>query len=305
MQVTWSGVFPALMTEFHEDEALDLDSTARHIEAMLDAGCTGIILLGTLGENVSIAAAEKRDVLRMGVETVAGRVPLLTGVAEYTPNVAIELIRDAAKIGCDGAMLLPPMVYGTAPEETVAHFRQCGEASDLPLMIYNNPVSYKTDVTPEMFAESADVPALAALKESSDDTRRITDIQALTGDRYTVFCGVDDLIVEALSVGAAGWVAGLVNAFPAESVHLYNLVQAGRMDEARSIYRWFMPMLHLDCLPKLVQYIKLANQMTGLGAEWVRRPRLTLQGEERARIEEIIQTGIDTRPHLDTAMAAA
>ncbi len=304
MQVTWQGVFPALMTEFHEDASLDLDSTARHIEAMIDAGCAGLIVLGTLGENVSIAAAEKRDVLRMGVETVAGRVPILTGVAEYTPDIAIELIRDAAKLGCDGAMILPPMVYGTAPEETVAHFRACGEASELPLMIYNNPVSYKTDVSPEMFAELADVPALAALKESSDDPRRITDIQALTGDRYTIFCGVDDLIVEALAVGAAGWVAGLVNAFPAESVRLYELVRAGRMEEARAIYRWFMPLLHLDCLPKLVQYIKLANQMTGHGREWVRRPRLPLAGEERARIEAIIQTGIDTRPQLAADLAA-
>ncbi len=304
MTVSWNGVFPALMTEFHEDESLDLDSTARHIDGMIDAGCTGIILLGTLGENVSLRAEEKREVLRMGVDAVGGRVPLLTGTAEYTAAQAIEHLSDAAKIGCDGAMLLPPMVYGTAREETLDHFRTCGAASDLPIMIYNNPVSYKTDVTPEMFAELSDVPALVALKESSDDTRRITDIQALTGDRYTVFCGVDDLIVEAMAVGAAGWVAGLVNAFPTESVQLYDLVKAGRMEEARAIYRWFMPMLHLDCLPKLVQYIKLANQMTGLGSEWVRRPRMPLAGDERERIAAIIQKGIDTRPQLATDLAA-
>ena len=304
MTVDWQGVFPALMTEFHEDESLDLDGTARHIDAMIEAGCTGLILLGTLGENVSLRAEEKREVLRMGVETVGGRVPLLTGTAEYTAAQAIEHLEAAAKIGCDGAMLLPPMVYGTAPEETLDHFRTCGAASALPIMVYNNPVSYKTDVTPEMFAELADVETLVALKESSDDPRRITDIQALTGDRYTVFCGVDDLIVEALAVGAAGWVAGLVNAFPHESVRLYDLARDGRMAEAREIYRWFMPMLHLDCLPKLVQYIKLANQMTGLGSEWVRRPRLPLAGAERDRIAAIIQQGIDTRPQLGAAMAA-
>ncbi len=298
MQVDWSGVYPALMTEFKDDESLDLHATATHIEACLSAGVDGFVILGTLGENCSLTPEEKRAVIGCAVETVSGRVPVIAGCAEYTPREAIAYLADCAKLGADGAMVLPAMVYKTAPQETLAHFRTIARASDLPIMVYNNPISYGTDVTPEMFAELADEPALVAIKESSDDVRRLTDIVNLVGDRYVLFCGVDDIALEAVVLGAVGWVAGLVNAFPHETVELYRHVKAGRLDEARALYRWFMPLLHLDCLPKLVQYIKLANQMTGMGSQMVRAPRMILEGEERYRIEALIQTALDARPKL-------
>ncbi|MHA1537172.1 MAG: dihydrodipicolinate synthase family protein [Alphaproteobacteria bacterium] len=303
MTIGWSGLFPALMTEFGKDGSLDLEGTARHIEAMLAAGCSGLVMLGTLGENTSLEPAEKRAVIEAAVATVGGRVPVISGVAEYTGAQATAFVRDIEKLGADGAMVLPPMVYKTDPGETLAHFREVATASSLPVMIYNNPVSYGTDVSPEMFAQLADVESIVAIKESSEDPRRITDIINACGDRYTLFCGVDDLIVESLAVGATGWVAGLVNAFPAESVALLAAAQAGQTDEARALYRWFMPLLHLDTHPKLVQYIKLANRMTGMGSEWVRPPRLRLEGEERAAIEAIIQRGIETRPRAPAKAA--
>ncbi len=296
MAIEWRGVFPALMTEFGQDGSLDLDGTARHIEAMLAAGCSGLVMLGTLGENSSLEAGEKRAVIEAAVATVAGRVPVLSGVAEYTSALAASFVRDIEKLGADGAMVLPPMVYKTDPGETLAHFREVANASALPVMIYNNPVAYGTDVSPDMLAALADVETIVAIKESCEDPRRITDIVNACGERFTLFCGVDDLILECLAVGAVGWVAGLVNAFPVESVRLFASAQAGRTEEARALTRWFMPMLHLDTHPKLVQYIKLANQMTGMGAEWVRAPRLALEGGERARIEAIIRRGIETRP---------
>lgn len=294
----WAGVYPALMTEFRADESLDLDATARHVDAMLAAGCDGLVMLGTLGENVSLSADEKRQVIAASVEAIAGRAPLIAGCAEYSAREASAYIRDVARAGADGVMLLPPMVYRTAPEETLAHFRGIGSASELPIMVYNNPVSYGTDVTPEMFADLADVEALVAIKESSDDVRRLTDLANLTGDRYTLFCGVDDIVLEAVMLGATGWVAGLVNAFPKESVRLFRLAREGRYVEARELYRWFMPLLHLDTLPKLVQYIKLANAMTGLGSEHVRRPRLPVAGEERARIEALVRAAMESRPSV-------
>lgn len=303
MAIGWRGVFPALMTEFGEDGSLDLDGTARHIEAMLAAGCSGLVMLGTLGETTSLEPAEKRAVIEAAVATVGGRVPVISGIAEYTSAQAAAYMRDIEKLGADGAMVLPPMVYKTAPDETLAHFRVVASASSLPIMIYNNPVSYGTDVTPTMFAQLADVETIVAIKESSDDPRRITDIVNTCGERYALFCGVDDLILESVTVGAVGWVAGLVNAFPGESVRLFAAAEAGRIEEARAIYRWFMPMLHLDTHPKLVQYIKLANQMTGMGSEWVRAPRLKLEGEERARIEAIISRGIETRPQAPAKAA--
>lgn len=294
----WTGVHPALMTEFRADESLDLEATARHIDAMLSAGCDGVIMLGTLGENVSLTADEKRRVIAMAVETVGDRGTVVAGCAEYTTGLAADYIRDAARAGADGAMLLPPMVYKTAPEETIVHFRSVAQTSDIPIMVYNNPIGYGTDVTPEMFADLAETPALEAIKESSADVRRLTDLFNLTGDRYALCCGVDDIVLEAVMLGAVGWVAGLVNAFPEESVRLFNLARDGRYDEARALYRWFMPLLRLDTLPKLVQYIKLANAMTGHGSEHVRRPRLPLAGDERARIEAIIREAMESRPRM-------
>lgn len=298
MTVAWSGVFPALMTEFKEDESLDLDSTARHIESCIAAGCEGLVMLGTLGENASLSADEKEEVLRCAVEAAAGRIAVLSGVAEYTTDFAIAHARRAERAGCAGLMALPCMVYEQDEREALAHFETLAGASDLPIMIYNNPVSYKVDLSPEAFLQLARCETIVAVKESSHDSRRITDMHNVCGDRYIMFCGVDDLVLENLLFGAVGWVAGLVNAFPKEAVALYRLGREGRVEEALALYRWFMPLLHLDVDKKLVQFIKLANQITGEGAEWVRRPRLTLIGEERAKVTAIVEKALETRPSV-------
>ena len=298
MNVEWNGVFPALMTEIKEDESLDLESTARHIESCIEAGIHGLVMLGTLGENSSLKPDEKEAVLRTAVETVNGRIPVLAGVAEYTTDLAIEFTKIAERAGCTGLMALPCMVYQQDSREAMVHFRTLAGATDLPIMIYNNPVSYKVDLSPDEFAQLADCKNVVAVKESSHDSRRITDMFNVCGDRYRIFCGVDDLVLENLLFGAVGWVAGLVNAFPVESVRLFELARAGKVEEALALYRWFMPVLHLDVEVKLVQYLKLANQMTGMGSEFVRLPRLTLTGEERIRVEGIINQALETRPQL-------
>ena len=298
MRVDWRGVFPALMTEFREDGALDLDGTRRHVEACLDAGCGGLIMLGTLGENPSLTPEEKERVLRAAVETARGRVPVLSGVAEYTTAFAIEHVRRAERAGCAGLMALPCMVYEQDEREAVTHFRRVAEATSLPIMIYNNPVAYKVDLKPAAFRHLAGCENIVAVKESSHDSRRLTDMVNELGDRFLLFCGVDDLVVENVLFGAAGWVSGLVNAFPREAVRLFDLAAAREVDAAVRLYRWFMPLLHLDVDRKLVQYIKLANSLTGQGAEWVRAPRLPLVGEERERVEAIVRRAIETRPNL-------
>ncbi len=296
MTVDWQGVMPALMTEMTEDGALDLPATARHIESCLAAGCEGMIMLGTLGENPSLTAEEKAEVIRCAVETVKGRVPVLAGIAETTTPFAIAAAERARAAGADGLMVLPCLVYQQDQREAVTHFRAVARATDLPIMIYNNPVSYGVDLTPDSFAELAAEANIVAVKESSHDSRRVTDMINRLGARYTLFCGVDDLVLENLLFGARGWVSGMANCFPAESVRLYRLARAGKLAEALELYRWFMPLLHLDVDVKLVQYIKLANRMTGEGAEWVRPPRLPLVGAERERIAAVIQAGIDSRP---------
>ena len=298
MNVDWQGVFPAATTHFHEDLSVDLEGTMDHLEAMIEDGITGAIMLGTVGENNSLEYAEKLDVLRATVAHVDGRIPVLTGVAEYTTAVACRFAQDARDAGVDGLMVLPAMVYKSDDRETMAHFRAVANATSLPILVYNNPVAYKVDITPEMFAELADEPTLVAIKESSENVRRITDLKNIVGDRYILFCGVDDLALEAALLGAVGWVAGLVNAFPAENQRVWDLAMAGRWEEAREIYRWYTPLLHLDTDVKLVQYIKLAMAEAGLGTETTRPPRLALVGEERERVVGIIQHAIATRPAL-------
>jgi len=291
-------VMPALMTEMHEDGSLDLGATAQHINSCLDADVEGLIMLGTLGEGTSLSPEEKEQVLKCAVETVNGKIPVLSGVAEYTTDMGIAHIRRAERAGCSGLMTLPSMVYQQDQREGVAHFRTLAHSTDLPIMIYNNRISYRLDLTPQSFAELGDCENIVALKESSHDSRRITDMINQLGDRYLIFCGVDDLALENLLFGAAGWVAGLVNSFPHETVALYRLAKQGRVEEALDIYRWFMPLLHLDVDVKLVQYIKLANQMAGEGKEWVRRPRMILAGKERQAVEAIIAKAIEARPEL-------
>ena len=296
MRCTWHGVFPAAVTHFHDDQSLDLPATLRHVDAMIAAGIHGLIMLGTVGENCSLDYAEKMDVLRATVEHVAHRIPVLSGVAECSTRLACRFAADAKKVGCDGLMVLPAMVYKSDPRETVAHFRSVAAAGDLPVMIYNNPVSYGVDITPEMFVDMGDEPRFVAIKESTENVRRITDIKILCGDRFLLFCGVDDLVLEAQLLGAIGWVSGLVNAFPAENRLLWDLAIAGKRDEALEVYRWYTPLLHLDTHVKLVQYIKLAVHECGYGSEMVRAPRLPLAGKERERVLGIVRKGIATRP---------
>lgn len=296
MDVNWKGVFPAVTTQFHADQSLDLAATAVHVSALIDAGVHGLIMLGTVGENTSLEPEEKRAVLKTAVEVSAGRVPVLPGVAECSTAAACHFAADAEKLGADGLMVLPAMVYKSDPRETIAHYRTVAGASGLPILCYNNPVSYGVDITPAMFAAIRDVPTLVAIKESSDDVRRLTDLVNVCGDRYVLFSGVDDLVLESVLLGATGWVSGLVNAFPHEALRLWKLAVAGRYEEARSIYRWFSPALHLDTHVKLVQYIKLAAAECGYGTETVRAPRLPLEGDERERVLGIIRRAMESRP---------
>jgi 4-hydroxy-tetrahydrodipicolinate synthase len=296
MSVSWQGVFPATTTEFQADQSLNVPATLAHIDRMLAAGVHGMILLGTVGENCSLEAGEKLEVLRATVKHIGSRVPVLTGVAECTTAGACRFAAAAQKAGVDGLMVLPAMVYKSDPRETIAHFRAVARATDLPIMVYNNPVSYNVDITPEMFADLADEPRFVAIKESSENVRRITDLVNVCKDRYLLFCGVDDLVLESILLGAEGWVSGLVNAFPSENRLLWDLAKSGRWDQARAVYRWYTPLLHLDTNVKLVQYIKLAASECGLGCETVRAPRLPLEGEERDRILKVVRDAIATRP---------
>lgn len=296
--IDWRGVYPALTTQFLADESLDLAATARHLQHLIAEGIHGVIVLGTVGENTTLEYAEKLDVLRMAVDTAKGRIPVLTGVAECSTRLARRFAADAENLGIDGLMLLPGMVYKSDPRETIAHFRAVAHASGLPIMCYNNPVSYGVDITPAMFAELADEPTLVAIKESSDNPRRITDLVNELGDRYVLFSGVDDLVMECAMLGSVGWVSGLVNAFPRENRVLWELLEAGNYTEALALYRWYTPLLHLDTKPKLVQYIKLCMAEVGLGSEMVRAPKLPLVGAEREEILEIIRKALATRPQL-------
>ncbi len=293
----WQGVFPAITTQMHRDGSLDLDGTARHAEALIASGITGLVFLGSLGENQTLSGEEKRLVMREMVKAVRGRVPVLSGVAESATAEAARYVRDCEKLGADGGMVLPPMSYRTPdPAERLAHFRTVAKATALPLMIYNNPISYGNELTPEMFAQLASEKNFIAIKESSGDTRRITDLRNTVGDRYALFTGVDDLVLESAVLGIDGWVAGTGIAFPAENQWLWELMQAGEWGKAREVYRWFTPLLHLDVHVKFVQNIKLAVQECGLGREWTRAPRLPLAGPERKAVLKIIRDGIRNRP---------
>lgn len=296
MKVSWHGIYPAATTHFLPDQALDIPGTLKHLDAMLAAGIDGVIMLGTVGENCSLEYREKLDVLKATVDHVKRRVPVLTGVAECTTALACRFAADAKKIGVDGLMVLPAMVYKSDPRETIAHFRAVARATDLPILVYNNPVSYAVDITPTMFADLADEPTLVAIKESSENPRRITDLKNACGDRYILFCGVDDLILETMYLGATGWVAGLVNAFPKETRLLWDLASAGKRDDALKVYRWFTPLLHLDTHVKLVQYIKLATAECSLGSELTRAPRLPIAGKEREDVLAIIRRALANRP---------
>lgn len=295
----WRGVFPAITTQMHRDGSLDIEATVRHAEALIKSGISGLVILGSLGENQMLTGEEKRLVVKEMVRAIHGRIPVLSGVAETTTAEACQYTRDCEALGADGVMLLPAMVYKTPdPEETLAHFRTVAKSTGLPIMIYNNPISYGNDITPEMFAQLASVPNFVAIKESSGNTRRITDLRNKVGDRYALFTGVDDLVLESSVLGIDGWVAGTGIAFPAQNQYLWELIQAGDWDKAREIYRWFTPLLHLDVHVKFVQYIKLCVQECSLGKEWTRAPRLPLKGAERKAVLKVIHDGIAAAPKV-------
>ena len=298
MKPKWQGVFPAVTTQLHKDQSLHLDATARHLEVLINSGVSGLIMCGSLGENQALDPEEKRQVLRTAVRAANGRVPVLGGVAEPSTSLAMRYARDLEKIGVDGLMLMPAMNYKGDPRETVTHFRSVARGTGLPIMIYNNPINYANDITPLMLADLATEKNLVAIKESSGDTRRITDLHNALGSRYSLFTGVDDLVLEAAILGIDGWVAGAGIAFPKENQHFWDLARAGAWDHAREWYRWFTPVLHLDTHVKFVQYIKLAVQECGLGSEWVRAPRLPLAGEERKRILKVVHDAIGCRPQM-------
>jgi dihydrodipicolinate synthase/N-acetylneuraminate lyase len=298
MKTNWKGVFPAITTQMDKDGALALDATARHAEVLLDSGVAGIIFLGSLGENQALTGPEKRIVIEAMVKAVNGRVPVLSGVAESSTAEACRYVRDIEKLGADGCMLMPAMLYKGDSREILTHFRTTAQATGLPIMIYNNPISYANDITPELFAELAEQKNFVALKESSGNTRRLTDLRNLLGERYSIFTGVDDLVLESAILGIDGWVAGSGIAFPRENQYLWDLTRRGEWDKALRVYRWFTPLLHLDVHTKFVQYIKLAVQECGLGSEWVRPPRLPLTGAERKAVLKIIHDSRASRPRL-------
>ena len=295
---TWQGVYPALTTKFKPDYRLDVAAMEKHFAWQIERGVDGLIVCGSLGENSVLSVDEKLEVLRVGVRVARGKVPVLMTIAEGSTAEGIALCERAARESADGFMVLPGMRYVSDRRETLAHYRTIAKASAKPIMVYNNPIAYGVDVTPEMFEELADEASIVAIKESSDNVRRVTDIISRTGARYAIFCGVDDLAMEAMLMGARGWVAGLVDAFPDETVAIYRLITDGRVEEARKIYRWFSPLLHLDVSRKLVQNIKLVENIVGVGTETVRPPRLPLVGEERAQVVALVEQALKTRPAL-------
>ena len=301
MQVDWAGVFPAATTQFAPDLSVDIPATQKVQDALVRDGVHGLIIMGTVGENNSLEADEKRTVLKAAVESVDGRVPIIAGVSELDTRRAAAFARDAEKIGADGLMLLPAMVYVPTEAELAQHFRAVAAATGLPIMLYNNPPAYRVSVSIETMKGLSDVPNIVCLKESAPDTRRFTDLFNAVGDRYVLFAGLDDVALEALVLGARGWVSGLTNAFPAESIALYEAVKRGDLETARAIYRWFMPLLHLDAEHDLVQSIKLAEQVMGRGSELVRPPRYKLEGARRAEVIALVEAAAASRPKLRAA----
>ncbi|CAL4869514.1 4-hydroxy-tetrahydrodipicolinate synthase (plasmid) [Asticcacaulis sp. MM231] len=304
MKIDWRGVFPAVTTQFNEDLSINYVETQRVVDDLIKDGVTGIIAMGTCGENNSLTADEKRTLLKAIVEVVAGRVPVVTGVSELTTPLAISWVKDAEKLGANGLMLLPAMVYVPKTAELVEHFTQVANATSLPIMLYNNPTAYRVAITNEALEALRPVKNIVAVKESTADTRRFTDMINAFGDRYVVFAGLDDVAFEGLLLGAQGWVSGLTSAFPHESVMLVKALEAGDINTAREIYRWFLPLLHLDAEHDLVQSIKLAEQIMGRGSERVRMPRMPLTGARRAEVTAMVEKAAATRPSLKITKAA-
>ncbi len=298
MKLEWKGVMPAVTTKFTKEDKLDLKLFEHNLRAQIDAGVTALILGGTLGEASTLSKAEKNTLTDTAVEVADGRVPIIVNIAEQTTRGAIKAAKRAERHGASGLMMLPPMRYKATDYETVSYFKAVAENTDLPIMVYNNPVDYGVEVSLDMFDELLKYDNIQAVKESTRDLTNVTRLRNRFGERLKILCGVDTLALESLLLGAEGWVAGLVCAFPAETVAIYSLAKAGKIGEALAIYRWFMPLLELDISPQLVQNIKLAEVATGLGSEHVRKPRLPLQGTERERVLKVIEAGLKSRPIL-------
>lgn len=298
MQFEWKGVMPAVTTKFNDDDTLNLEMFRKNINAQIEAGVQGIVLGGSLGEASTLTAEEKKTLIKETIEITDKKIPAIMTVAEQATKVAVEAVKDAEKSGADGLMILPPMRYKSTEYETVAYFKEIAQSTELPIMIYNNPIDYKIEVTADMFEELVMLDNIGAVKESTRDIINIGRLRNRFGNRLKILTGVDPLALESLLIGADGWVAGLVCAFPAETVAIYELAKAGYIKEATEIYRWFLPLLELDISPQLVQNIKLAEVATGIGTENVRKPRLPLRGEERKRVLQVIEKGLKTRPIL-------
>ncbi|HEY2347534.1 MAG TPA: dihydrodipicolinate synthase family protein [Puia sp.] len=296
--ILWKGIYPAFLTPFHPDDSIHFEMFKKNLDAQLEAGIDGIILGGSLGEASTLTREEKMSLLRFVGHAIGRPVPVIMNIAEQSTIEAIQFALDAEKNGADGLMLLPPMRYRADDRETVEYFRRIAESVSIPIMIYNNPYDYKIEVTLNMFGELAEIPNIQAVKESTRDVSNVSRMKNKFGNRFRILCGVDTLALEEFALGADGWVCGLGDAFPAETVAIFRLMKAGRYQEALDIYRWFLPVLELDIHPKLVQYIKLAATLTGIGTEYVRAPRLMLEGEEKRRITTIIQNAIASRPSI-------
>ncbi|HUM97733.1 MAG TPA: dihydrodipicolinate synthase family protein [Chitinophagaceae bacterium] len=299
MNFEWKGVFPALLTPFTKDDQLDIPLFEKNLQAQMDAGVNGVIIGGSLGEASTISNVEKMTLVKTAVNYVKRKIPVIMNIAESATKDAVQQAGFATEWGAAGLMLLPPMRYKSDDRETVTYFKTVATNTKLPIMIYNNPVDYKIETTLDMFAELIQHENINAVKESTRDVTNVTRMKNRFGDRIKILCGVDTLAMEELCMGADGWVAGLVDAFPQETVAIYRLVKAGKIEEASKIYRWFMPVLELDIHPKLVQYIKLAAMRTGIGSEYVRSPRLLLEEAERQMVLQIIDKALATRPKLN------
>ncbi|MCC6250280.1 MAG: dihydrodipicolinate synthase family protein [Rubrivivax sp.] len=297
-RIAWQGVFPAVTTQFREDFSLDVDATATVIDGLIRDGVSGLIVCGTVGENTSLSRAEKVQLMEAAVGVARGRVPVICGIAEFTTAFAAETARAAAAAKVDGIMVMPALVYSAKPHESAAHFRSVARATDLPVMVYNNPPIYKNDITPDILASLADCHTIVCFKDSSGDTRRFIDTRTRVGDRFVLFAGLDDVVVESVAMGAVGWVSGMSNAFPREGETLFRLARAGRYAELMPLYEWFMPLLHLDARPDLVQCIKWCEHRMGRGTWRTRPPRLPLQGDDLAHVERVMDEALAKRPVL-------
>ncbi|PAJ74260.1 dihydrodipicolinate synthase family protein [Pseudoalteromonas sp. NBT06-2] len=298
MKPNWTGVYPAVSNQFKEDFSIDFTENAAMCENLIKEGVHGIIVNGTIGENCSLSPEEKRQVMKSVIEVVNGRVPVISGVAETTTAAAVQYAKDAEEIGIDGLMVLPGMVYRSTEDEAIHHYQQVARGTALPIMIYNNPVTYGVDVSIEGMKILAEEANIVSVKEATEDTRRITELQRAFGDRFIIFGGVDDIALESLMLGATGWISGLTNVFPRESVAIYNLAKEGRYEEAREIWSWFLPLLRLDTIPTLVQCIKLAEQLAGRGSERTRAPRMQLKGAAREQVETLYTEAMENRIDL-------